>query len=1141
MPTPLETYLTEIRRVRSSGAATAETSYYDALSAALNAIGARLKPKVFCLSKLEDQGAGFPDFWLYTANQLRRGSPRDPVPDQVPERGVVEVKPVEKDVWLVANSDQVTTYWERYGLVLVTNYRAFVLAGRDQFGRRVNLEHFSLADSPDAFWDLVAAPGRVSKALAMRFQEFLTRVLLHNAPLSQPKDVAWFLASYARDALARIEAGPELEALDLLRATLEEALGMKFEGPKGRHFFHSTLVQTLFYGVFSAWILWCKQNPERQARKGFDAKSAAWHLRLPVLRALFEQINAPGKLGPLRLNEVVEWAALTLRRVDDKAFFTRFQEDHAVDYFYEPFLEAFDPALRKELGVWYTPPEVVDYMVERVDAVLRSELDIADGLADNNVYVLDPCCGTGSYLAAVLRHIEKTLKKKGEDALIGDDLKRAALERIVGFEILPAPFVVAHMQLSLLLETLGAPLDKRIYRGAEEFERPAVYLTNALAGWQPPDERHGHLPFPELEDEMDRAGEVKQEKPVLVVLGNPPYNSFAGVAVAEERELTTAYRTVRRVRPPEGQGLNDLYVRFYRMAERRIVERTGKGVVCLISNYSWLDGLSFTGMRERYLEAFDEIWIDCLNGDKYKTGKLTPDGEPDPSIFSTRRNREGIQVGTTIGLLARKEESRGVETVRFRHLWGKTKREQLRASASQDGESLYERLSPSLELGLPFMPATVAEGYFDWPRLPELFPVHFPGVKTSRDEALVDIERERLERRMERYFDPGIPDEEIGQIAPVLMRDAARFKAKETRDYLIKRGFLRENIVRYCYRPFDLRWLYWEPETKLLDEKRAAYVGEVFGTNPCIVAVEKARRETARAQVGRNVGSLHLMERGASYFPLYLRSNGKHGSLFHGEREIKANLSDQATSYVGRLSVSEADLFHHAVSVSHAPAYLSENHDALRQDWPRVPLPAKPEALLKSAALGRQIAALLDPETPVKGVTAGTIRPELKALGPIRRAGGGGLGEQDLKLMARWGYAGQNRVTMPGPGDARLRDYTEGERAAIEDGAAALGLTPEAALICLGEVTYDVFLNDTAYWSGVPERVWHYTIGGYQVIKKWLSYREHDLLGRPLATDEARYVTEMARRIAAILLIEPRLDASHRTVCADACPWPETH
>ena len=165
------------------------------------------------------------------------------------------------------------------------------------------------------------------------------------------------------------------------------------------------------------------------------------------------------------------------------------------------------------------------------------------------------------------------------------------------------------------------------------------------------------LAFPELLQERDAAERVKQAKPILVILGNPPYNGFAGLAVDEERDLSQAYRTAKRAPQPQGQGLNDLYVRFYRMAERKIVEKTGKGIICFISNYSWLDGLSFTGMRERYLERFDQISIDCLNGDKYKTGKLTPEGESDPSIFSTEFNREGIQVGTAIALLTRREKS----------------------------------------------------------------------------------------------------------------------------------------------------------------------------------------------------------------------------------------------------------------------------------------------------------------------------------------------------------------------------------------------------------------------------------------------------------------------------------------------------
>ena len=215
--------------------------------------------------------------------------------------------------------------------------------------------------------------------------------MLHPAPLTSPADLAWFLASYARDAHARVDAQADLPALASLRTAMENALGMAFRGPEGEHFFRSTLVQTLFYGVFAAWVLWHKENPARSGR--FDWRLASYYLNVPVIQALFEQVSAHSKLKALGLIEPLDWAGAALNRVDRAAFFAKFEEEHAVQYFYEPFLQAYDPELRKQLGVWYTPPEIIRYMVARVDTVLREELGVAEGLADPDVYILDPCCG----------------------------------------------------------------------------------------------------------------------------------------------------------------------------------------------------------------------------------------------------------------------------------------------------------------------------------------------------------------------------------------------------------------------------------------------------------------------------------------------------------------------------------------------------------------------------------------------------------------------------------------------------------------------------------------------------------------------------------------------------------------------------
>ena len=889
-----------------------------------------------------------------------------------------------------------------------------------------------------------------------------------------------------------------------MRSALEEALGVRFEGEKGARFFHSTLVQTLFYGVFSAWVLWARQTPPPAG--AFDWRTAVWHLRAPVMRALFQQLSDPGQLRPLGLVEVLDWTAAALDRVDRAAFFSRFAEGEAVPYFYEPFLEAFDPQLRKQLGVWYTPAEVVRYMVARVDRALKVDLDIPEGLAAENVYVLDPCCGTGAYLAEVLRRIAANLEGQGLGALAGARVKQAATTRVFGFEIMPAPFVVAHLQVGLTMQDLDAPL------ADDGAERAGIFLTNALTGWEPRTTKP--LPFPELEEERDRAERVKQEAPILVILGNPPYNGYAGMAVDEERTLTDAYRLPKNLnlRKPEGQGLNDLYVRFFRMAERRIAEKTGQGVVCFISNYSWLDGRSFTGMRERYLEAFDAVRIDCLNGDKYKTGKVAPDGSPDPSIFSTEGDPVGIQVGTAIATLVRKAEHEPTDKVGFRHLWGQAKRADLLETAEAEPDALHEVIEPVLPLGLPFVRTAVSADWFDWPSLPDLFPSSFPGVKTSRDGFLVDTDLDRLRTRIADYFHAGLSHDDIARRYPSVMKSTARFDARATRDALLARGGPdADGFIRFAYRPFDTRWLYWEKDTKLLDEKRADYWPHVFEENLWIEAREReAKEDFSRGTLVRHMAD-NFGNGLSSYFPAWLREDGQLKANF---KQAKHAGEKTVLHYLDRIGASVEDLFHHVLATLHDPAYRTANAGALRMEWPRIPLPGWPDgeadgaadALAHSVARGRELAALLGPDTPVPGVTQAPLRPELAAVAVPATTSGRNMTGDDFAVTAGWGHHGQGDAVMPGQGRPVERAFTPEERATMSE-----------TLPTLGDATVDVYLNGDAFWRNVPAAVWAYKLGGYQVLKKWLSYRERDILGRPLKPDEVQHFTDTARRIAAIL------------------------
>ena len=388
---------------------------------------------------------------------------------------------------------------------------------------------------------------------------------------------------------------------------------------------------------------------------------------------------------------------------------------------------------------WAAQPGVrsVQAAVEHaLHMVLRTELGVADGLADKNVYVLDPCCGTGAYIVEVLKKIEETLRKNGVDALLGEDVKEAAQKRIFGFEIRSAPFMVAHWQIGNLLESLGAALDPA------KNERPAVYLTNALTGWEPPTGAKATLTlFPELAEERDQAEHIKRDIPILVVLGNPPYNAFAGTSPEEEQGLVGPYKDgLVKKWGVKKFNLDELYVRFIRIAERRITE-TGKGIFSYISNASYVGDSSFVVMREHLLSEFDDVWIDNMNGDSRETGKKTPDGDPDPSVFSTKYNRAGIQVGTSVGLFIRKEKRAKKTTVRFRDFWGVTKREDLLKSIDVTPfNDQYEVSDPQEFNKFSFRPVDVSKDYLTWPRLEDLCIVQpVNGLMEKRGGALIDI------------------------------------------------------------------------------------------------------------------------------------------------------------------------------------------------------------------------------------------------------------------------------------------------------------------------------------------------------------------------------------------------------------------
>lgn len=1137
---PALEYLQSLAAKRASGEAVPEESFYGPLEALLDTFGHQVG--VRAVMQLADRGAGHPDGGLFDAEQLSRAGGAEAAFDvQLPTHGAVEVKPAEVDLDEVLARQQIRQYREHYGSVLVTNLRQFQLVTTAPDGSVHYGERFSLADDAETFWAL--ASGRPSDSLLAELMGYLRRTLAHRAPITRPSDLAAVLAGHARSAMTRVESG-DLAALSPVREALAQTLGISFDGEQGERFFRSTLVQTLFYGVFSAWVLAHRHGKG----ESFDWRHAAWWLRVPMTRALFEQVAVASRLRPLGLDEVLDWTGDALRRVHAEVFFSRFRAGlgSAVQDFYEPFLSRFDPVLREELGVWYTPPEVVRYQVEVVDRLLREEFGISRGLADPSVYVLDPCTGTGSYLVAVLERIEATLRAESDDDLVAAEVKAAALSRIAGFELLPAPFVVAHLQLGMQLNELGAPLTGE--------QRAAVYLTNALTGWEEPTNQR---PFavPEFAEERDAADEVKRQTPILVVLGNPPYNGFAGVATPEEGDVLGAYKQGLAAWGISKNKLDDLYIRFWRVAERRIVDGVGHGIVSYISNFSWLHDPSAVIMRLHLLGRFDTARIDCLNGDSRETGKRTPDGHADPSVFADSAG-PGIQVGTAVSTLVRRPEREDGSTaeVFYRDFWGRRKRELLLKSL-KSGAPSYERVQPVSDTAFAWRPQRVADGYHSWPRIDELAEADpMLGLNENRRGALIGFKKEELQSRIEVYFSSDIHTADLPDCLAGLREAASGFDPLDVRAELLELGMLPESVRPLLVRPLDLRWGYVDSRAKLWNRSRPELqrLQRVGATRFLL-----ARRRVPRAEDGAaflmtpHLVEQHAMHKDAYLIPLRLPDE-EHlgGGLFNdltSDAQARANLSGMAREWLANIGIEELDgadaelPWLHALTVGYSPAYLADNRDGGRYGFQRIPLPADKEKLRASAATGERIAELLDVDHPVDGVTrlgddadAGFWR----TLAAARTEESSSLDDPAARQLRGWASVQRGHVVMPATGQVSVAPEASWPPESLDALAARWSLKADDVASLLGSPVR-VHLNSRSWWDQVPRRAWELRIGGYSVLRKWLSYRDSAATGEPLSLAQVREFTDIVRRLTALLLLATVCDRHYEAARGDPWPWPD--
>lgn len=502
--------------------------------------------------------------------------------------------------------------------------------------------------------------------------------------------------------------------------------------------------------------------------------------------------------------------------------------------------------------------------------------------------------------------------------------------------------------------------------------------------------------------------------------------------------------------------------------------------------------------------------------------------------------RPGFDRGVAISLAVKTGKAGQPKLVRYRddidEAKAKDRRQQLLDSLSiTPFDDQYEIADPQDWNKLSFRPNAAGADYRSWPMLNELSAIApINGLMEKRGGTLIDIDKTALTTRMQTYFNPKVDWAAYMLLGERLASDAARFDAKAARTKALASSYSAGNVVRYFTRPFDIRHAYFTDIRPIWNEPRPDLWAQFSGGNRFIVSRPSgvANPEGAPIIFTTCLGD-NDAQRGHSYYLPFVHKTPSKGLL---SASNAANLSAKSRVYLAHLGLPDPDtdagaqaaIWHHTLAISYAPKYLSDNADGLSIDWPRIPLPDDAQLLLTSADLGARIAALLNTEADVVGITSGSVADHLKEIGIISA--------NDLRVAAGWGSKDSKNRVNPGRGKTQLREWSDAEITAMKPGFTAIGMSDVDAFALLGKAV-DVYLNDKTFWRGVPEAVWNYHIGGYQVLKKWLSYREEGLLGRHLNKEEAREVTNMTRRITALILMCNTLDKNYAASQAKSYSW----
>ena len=888
--------------------------------------------------------------------------------------------------------------------------------------------------------------------------------------------------------------------------------------------FADTYAQTIAYGLLSARMV----DP---SKKTADDLVTNLHTS-PFLKEMLETFlrlgGRKGKAGQpgidfdeLGVRDVIELLDRSNMEAVLKDFGDRNQNEDPVMHFFEGFLQAYDKKIRKDRGVFYTPQPVVSYIVRSVHELLQTEFGLADGLADTTtwgemlekhpdlklppltdepgekrtispdemfVQILDPATGTATFpvevIDVIFNYLKDLWKKRGAAAMPSipnsksniqnfpdywnEYVPKALLPRLHAFELMMAPYAIAHMKIGLKLAETG-------YHFATE-ERARIYLTNALEPWQ---KQLPLIGFDALAHEAAAVNEIKRHKRFTVVIGNPPYAGISSNMTEQAARIVDAYRIVDGAPLNERKlWLQDDYVKFIRRAQTT-VETTRVGVLGYITNHSYLDNPTFRGMRQSLMSTFECIRLLDLHGNTTKK-EQAPDGSDDKNVFD-------IKQGVAVNLAARGGSNTGILHA---DLWGSRETKYSWLAAHSLADTSFARLSPDSPFYF-FDPQNVdfrAEYDEGW-KVTDMMPSNTTGFVTARDHFVVGFSESELVERMAEFASRTLSDAEI-RSRYFAGKGSSKYDDGDSRGWKLPKARKRVQTDRHwkgrvvdcLYRPLDPRKIYWcdwmvdwpRPEVT-----RHLLAGENFGLN-----IGRAGQVIDQGQWNivfctRSVTEFNLFRRGGnSLFPLWLYEDGADSQATLGTAEHKRlNLKPAFLKALGqRLSLPAAgqygvprgltpeDIFHYAYAVFHSPGYRSRYAEFLKIDFPRLPLTGNLELFRALARLGGELTALHLLESP-------------KLDKPITE------------------FIGHSReVVKVGWVDDTVWINAGGKKAATTAG--------------------------TSGFQGVPAAVWNFHIGGYQVCEKWLKDRK----GRTLSDEDIAHYHKIVIALSETIRLMAEID-----------------